>query len=30
MTGERWVSPLVEIERSVQLRAKDVDLDITS
>jgi pilus assembly protein CpaF len=27
---DAWVSPLVEIERAVQHRAKEVDLDITS
>ncbi|MDQ3575129.1 MAG: Flp pilus assembly complex ATPase component TadA [Actinomycetota bacterium] len=27
---ESWVSPLVEVERAVQVRAKDISLDMTS
>jgi pilus assembly protein CpaF len=30
MTGTAWVSPLAEIERAAQQRAKDVDLDLGS
>ena len=28
MTGEAWVSPLAEVERAVQRRAKELDLDV--
>jgi pilus assembly protein CpaF len=30
VTAETWVSPLAEVERAVQQRAKDVDLDLRS
>jgi pilus assembly protein CpaF len=30
MTDEPWVSPLAEVERAVQRRAKEVDIDVAS
>ena len=30
MSDDRWVSPLAEVERAVQQRAKEIDLDLGS